>query len=433
MLIGEHTIGDPPGVGDSYLTLTKTYTMDQYVVFTGVEPLDPEGFRYSLNRNSSLYIMNRITDPYDMYYAIGKQDVFKNYSISTSLLKSLTGLSIDVILRPSYESTIPSTSVFDALIKSYAEIFDEIWRQMETMSNALKLEYAQSTDLDLAWGQIYDLPRIINEDDTSYRDRLKTRTTILNSSGTKQNCETIINSIIGSSSTEITSRYPSSVDINFLTVDAMRIAKDKLSTLNILIPQMLAIGISYNIYMPFSDYYMNSVLKGPIYLPYNIFLAISHHNKNNTYEMALQPNLQSLLTYELDNMLLKSNHYNILIDSLLSKSNTISKSIDIAIKKIVLKLLQKDILIHKKNININLLTNSYIKKYDINKSVLIDQIIKYSKRRNYILSMRSVFHNINQYDIDAILRLFKSDINIDMLSKRGFPERYGMLLTLVGA
>lgn len=433
MLIGEHTIGDPPGIGDSYLTLTKTYTMDQYIVFTGVEPLEPEGFRYSLNRSSGLYIMDRITNPYDIYYAIGKQDVFQNYSISTSLLKSLAGLSIDVILRPSYESTIPSTSVFDALVKSYAEIFDEVWRQMETMSNALKLEYAQSTDLDLAWGQIYDLPRIVNEDDTSYRDRLKTRTTILNSSGTKQNCETIINSIIGSSSTEITSRYPSSVDINFSTVEAMRIAKEKLSTLNILIPQMLAIGISYNIYMPFSDYYMDSVLNGPIYLPYNIFLAINYHNENTSYEMAFQPNLQSLLPYELDSMLLNSNDYYILIDSLINKSNTTSKNIDIAVKKSVTKSLQKDILIYKKNINTALLTNIYIKKYNINKLLLIDQMVKSSKRRNYIVSIRNVFHNNNQYDIDTILRLFKADVSFDVLSKRGFPERYGMLLTLVGA
>jgi len=119
------------------------------------------------------------------------------YKLDVSLLKALASTYFDIVLRPSYEATIPSTPVISALVWSYTEILDAVWRQMDTMSRALKLEHAQGTDLDNSWGLIYDLPRLVSEDDTEYRDRLKTRTRILKGSGTKENCESIIDSVLG--------------------------------------------------------------------------------------------------------------------------------------------------------------------------------------------------------------------------------------------
>jgi hypothetical protein len=255
MLIGEHPIGSRPGIGESYIVRTKAYTMDQWVMFTGSEPLGGGGIQYHLNRNYGMGLLKSDSIDFDMDYVSAATDV-TTYSMSTGLKDTLRGILMSVSLVPAYELTIPSTSVMSALVWAWAETFDSVWRKMETMANALKIEHATDTYLDDAWGQIFDLPRIYQETDTAYRDRLKTRTTILTSSGTKSNCETIIDSILGMfGETTVTTRYPTSVQITFSSIDAMRIAKEKQDTLNYLIPQMVAAGISYSMYLPFIDYF----------------------------------------------------------------------------------------------------------------------------------------------------------------------------------
>jgi len=243
MLIGENPVGSRPGIGESYIVRTKTYTMDQWIVFTGSEPLGGGEYRYYLNRNYGACIQKSDILNFDMNYCASNA-VNKSYYMAIGLKYTIQNIAMSTSLVPAYELTIPSTSVMSALVWSWAETFDSVWRKMETMANALKLEHATDTYLDDAWGQIFDLPRIYQETDTAYRDRLKTRTTILTSSGTKYNCETIIDSILGMfGETTVTTRYPSSVQITFSSIDAMRIAKEKQDTLNYLIPQMIAAGI----------------------------------------------------------------------------------------------------------------------------------------------------------------------------------------------
>ncbi len=387
MIIGEYPVGSPPGIGDSYIDRTVSYSIDEITTFTGVEAIEG-GFRYSLNRLSSIYLLKIIDNNYEAAYAASKVDVSSTYRLSIGILDPVRYYTFDCLLQPSYESTVPSTSVLDALVWSYADMFDAIWRQMETMSMALKLEYAIGSDLDDAWGQIFDLPRIVSEDDTSYRDRLKTRTIILNSSGTKSNCEIIIDSIIGSSSTTITTRYPSSVDITFSTEDAIRVAKEKASTLSILIPQMLAFGISYNMYLPLNDYYITSLMKGSNILGYINNFAIGYFDLESMYTVSSAIFFQYEFTYDMKILSKKSKNKTYRIDLLASKHNNVmSYQLDSLIKSTEIMPLEMYNYIRKNYIIHPFIVDQYILKYDIDKSYTIDSLNSNNMPRRYEFSL----------------------------------------------
>jgi hypothetical protein len=354
--------------------------------------------------------------------------------MDTSILDALRSLSTDIILRPSYDSLIPATSVIDALVWSYAEILDAVWRQMDTMAQALKLEHAQDTDLDDAWGQIFDLPRIKNETDTAYRDRLKTRTIILNCSGTQANCESIIDSIIGESSTNVTTRYPANVDITFDTVAAMRIAKEKLTTLNLLIPQMLAIGTNYQIFLPFIDYTIDIVMNGPIWLPFNMYYGLKKRNTDVAYDAELSfifRNEIGLSNVDLE--LSKSLIENWLMGSLLRQYNTESYGMLNCLFKTDRKQFSAYSIVKHFNIDKQIIVDSYLQTFDLEKYFSLDLIGKVTKRKMFGLETCAVIQSIMTYEFDIISRLLTSTYDMDLLDKRTFPKNYSTRITLVGA
>jgi len=59
MLIGETPIGEPPGIGDSFVVRSCAYDMDLWVIFTGSEPLEGGEIRYYLNRQYNTILKNR--------------------------------------------------------------------------------------------------------------------------------------------------------------------------------------------------------------------------------------------------------------------------------------------------------------------------------------------------------------------------------------
>jgi hypothetical protein len=433
MLIGTTPIGSLPGIGDSFIERTKSYTMDQWTIFTGSTPLEGGAIRYSMNRVSDLLIKKTLSKTYLSDTCLSIASKTKAYTMNIGLLQTLRGIEFGLSLVPAYELTVPSTSVLNALVWSWAETFDAVWRQMDTMATAMKLESAQSTDLDLAWGQIFDLPRIVGEDDTNYRDRLKTRTLILNSSGTKANCENIIDSIIEKDSTSVNSRYPATIDITFSTVSAMRIARSKLNLLNLLIPQMVASGINYNLYMPYIDYYCDTMINGPYTLPYHAYLAINQHNIDETYLMDFIGQLQNKEIYSTDSVILKKFYKYLSIGLLTNKLKEKSCIFDTVLFGIITKSLLLDSLITKKNIICPLIMKSYFRKYNLEKSFSIDQLSKITKRRSLSMTENTVFHKTETWTQDMLLRLFIKTFNMDILNKRSFPKRHGMVVTLVRA
>ena len=435
MLIGETPVGEVPGIGDSFSVMSKTYGMDSWVIFSGSEVIDdpPGTIRYYVPRNWDALLQKGITSSYDGLLALSKNDYTKSYNVFTSLLHTLVSADFDLVLRPSYESTIPSTSVISAIVWSYVELLDATWRQLDTMANALKLDWAWGDDLDNAWGLIYDLPRISEEDDTNYRNRLKTRTNILNGSGTKSNCEDIINNIIGESCTNVETVFPAKVKVTFDTFSGMQSAKEKKSTLDLLIPQMLAAGISYDLLIPYSEYLMTIVMNGPIWLPYNNYLAIQHRNEDTSYDFYYQAILRSLINIDTDILLTKTNVLSYLSGIMMQNFKQASYNFDSVLFKTVPKSVLFDQILTKKNINLSYVLRSYLQKYDNEKSLDIDFSSVATIQRIYQLSNYLTFQNTTSYLFDVILRLFQKTIDVDTLINRQFPEKYSMKLTLVGA
>ena len=433
MLIGEHPIGSRPGIGESYIVQTKTYTMDQWVAFTGSEPLGEDGIRYHLNRNYGMGLSKSDSIDFDMDYMSAATNA-TTYFMATSLKDTLRGILMSVSLVPAYELTIPSSSVMNALVWAWAETFDSVWRKMETMATALKIEHATDTYLDDAWGQIFDLPRIYQETDTAYRDRLKTRTTILTSSGTKSNCETIIDSILGMfGETTVTTRYPSSVQITFSSIDAMRIAKEKQDTLNYLIPQMVAAGISYNLCLSFIDYIVETYVKGPLTLSHTMRYALLYRNSDLTYNANVINTIQPELSYDVDMTIMNHRIKQLLIGSLFSIEKLNAYSMLVGLFGTQNKILLMDHINKKNNIIKQFIVDQYLQKFNLNKQYSLSLLSKANPRRIYKMSNTLTNQLISTYDLDMILKLYAITVSMDICSKRSYPKRYNMAITLVGA
>jgi hypothetical protein len=321
-----------------------------------------------------------------------------------------------------------------ALVWSWAETFDSVWRKMETMANALKLEHATDTYLDDAWGQIFDLPRIYQETDTAYRDRLKTRTTILTSSGTKSNCETIIDSILGMfGETTVTTRYPSSVQITFSSIDAMRIAKEKQDTLNYLIPQMIAAGISYSLCLPFIDYVMNAYVNGPFTLSHTMRYSLAKPNTDITYNIDILNNIQKIFSHDIDTKIMNYDFMEFIVGSFFVINKTKTCTFNIGLFGTQLSNFIMNVYNKKQNIPKTIIMSEYIKRYNLFKSYGVATSNKASIRFSYKLNYRPIIQLVSLYDIDMILKLYAKSFSMDVCSERDFPKRCIMAITLVGA
>lgn len=433
MLIGEHPIGSRPGIGESYIVRTKVYDMDQWTVFTGSEPLGGGEIRYHLNRNYGMLLLKQDSIDFDIDYMAAKT-ANTSYKLSASIKNAMRGILMSITLVPAYELTIPSSSVMNALVWAWAETFDSVWRKMETMANALKLEHATDTYLDDAWGQIFDLPRIYQETDTSYRDRLRTRTTILTSSGTKANCETIIDSIVGEiGATTVTTRYPSTVYINFSSIDAMRVAKEKEDNLNYLIPQMLAAGVSYNLCLPFIDYYMETYLQGPLTLSHTMRYALLHKNTDIVYIMGNANNAQSIFTYDMDSKIMNYHYMNYIIGSLIKSEKLKTYSMFSGLFGTITKSILMTTRNKKHNITKQIIVDQYLQKYNVQKQYQLSALSQSKLRRLYRMSGTITTQPTSPYLLDTIIRLYAISLSMDTCNKRSYPKRYTMAITLVGA
>ena len=433
MLIGVTTIGDIPGIGDSYTEQTISYTMDQWTIFAGSEPIEGGKIRYTKGRSAGLNIQKTVPKAYQMGYAISTNNVFTHYWMDVGLKDTLRSIETSLSLVPSYESTIPSTSVLNALVWTWAETFDAVWRTMDTMATALKIDSATGTYLDEAWGQIYDMPRIYLETDSTYRDRLKSRTSILMSSGTIANCEAIIDSIVGEIATNVTTQYPASVIVTFDTIEAMRKATAKKTLLESLIPNMLAAGITYKMFMPYADYNMDTYMKGPLTLSCAIAAALNHHNEDTTYLMDIINNIQTHLAYDNDTLLMMSHIVSLAIKPHLANGNTKTFLNKVGLFGTIRKATDFNTLNKKFAIVSSIIMDSYFQKYNVEKSFNIDMINQATKKRMYGNSITSVLQHLKTTDQDIVIRLYGKSFDIDLCNQRTFPKRQGMVITLVGA
>jgi hypothetical protein len=200
-----------------------------------------------------------------------------------------------------------------------------------------------------------------------------------------------------------------------------------------LIPQMLASGISYNMFLPYIDYYMDLYMKGPITLPYNAYCAVAQWDIDKTYDFDLISVLQTVLPYDFDLaiMIQRFAYFGMYNSVRLTKDKSIL--CDGLFKKTVFNQPTFDVLSKKHNIIRQLSMDFYNSLSDINKELQIDSVLKGTKRRFLRMENNLVFQNTQTYATDIVTRLFAVDLDIDILTKRTFPKRQGMTIKLVGA
>jgi len=83
MLIGETPIGDQPGIGDSFIVREKAYTMDEWIIFAGSEPIDdpPNTIRYSMHRLNNILLKKTLISEPDFDVVIGRNAILATYSM----------------------------------------------------------------------------------------------------------------------------------------------------------------------------------------------------------------------------------------------------------------------------------------------------------------------------------------------------------------
>jgi hypothetical protein len=148
-------------------------------------------------------------------------------------------------------------SFVNALMWAFANEWRLAARAINMSASRMKLDYANTDDLDEHWGVILNLKRRYGEDDESYRLRLSTRVRILTSSGTKPNCQTIIDHIIdapGGSRLETFS--PASVVLSWTSPDAIEAAIAKQDLIADAMDKMIAGGVSWSTSYPKISYTM---------------------------------------------------------------------------------------------------------------------------------------------------------------------------------
>ena len=168
----------------------------------------------------------------------------------------------------------------DSFVNVYMWTFANEWRlaarAIEDAQYRMKLDFASSEDLDEQWGVMLGLRRRSGESDDSYRTRLSTHIRIITSSGTKENCQTIIDRITGApGGSNLETFGNAEVVLSWTSPDAIIAARDKSDLIEEAMDRMFACGVSWSTSYPLLDYDFDGLIEGPVISEYNINGAIS--------------------------------------------------------------------------------------------------------------------------------------------------------------
>lgn len=222
-------------------------------------------------------ILEEIGKPvsYQLDTFIGNTSDIK-YLLDVNIYKPFTSYQLDAVLildrnNPKFQETIINTIIWSCG-RATAKLTDAI----SLMGLRLQLPYATTDDLDLYWAKILGMKRRYNEQDEDFRRRLVTRLSIMKSSGTKPECEAIINNILGmDNAVDIKTYWPAEVRVNWTSFWAMKTAEANFKVLKEALDEMLAVGVSWSTDFPYTQYNLDACLMGKHATSYSIDTGIS--------------------------------------------------------------------------------------------------------------------------------------------------------------
>jgi hypothetical protein len=195
--------------------------------------------------------------------------------------------------------------ILDSIMKAWVDAIQQIDFETQVMYLDNNINYATGSDLDTKWGDIYELPRLASESDASYVKRIKAYVTMQTGSGTLSTLQTVIDTTIGVyGQSLVITRLPGHIDIKFgvgsAADAARRAAKNNISLLNYVMPQAVAAGVGYTVYLDYIDYFFITRLLGSMKFSYIANLLSQIRNIDYTYSMHFMQATQLIDTITMD-------------------------------------------------------------------------------------------------------------------------------------
>ncbi len=204
--------------------------------------------------------------------------------IDTRIFKPYSSYLLDCMLILGKNDPRFQESIINALIWSFGRAFEDLSESISMMGLRLQLPYAVPDDLDLYWSRILGLKRRYSESDEAFRERLATRLATMKSSGTRPECEAILDHILGlPGASRLETYWPGDVRVCWNSYTAMRAAQDNYAAIKEALDAMIAAGCSWSTAFPWISMQIASYITGKHSLSCSIDAGISREK----YQMML--------------------------------------------------------------------------------------------------------------------------------------------------
>jgi hypothetical protein len=204
----------------------------------------------------------------------------KPYFLDVIIRKPYNIYLMDAVLVMDRQDPRFLESIINAILISHARVLEELSSAIALMGLRLQLPYANDSDMDLYWAKVIALKRRYQESDEDYRHRLLTRLSIMKSSGTKAECESILNTQLGMrDAVDLQTYWPGLVRVVWTSYAAMRQAEANRELIEETLDSMLAAGISYSMSFPYKIYTIDVNLIGKHPEPYDLDATVSVDKK----------------------------------------------------------------------------------------------------------------------------------------------------------
>ena len=420
MIIGTTGIGVLPAIGDSYVQKTKTYDMGLLD--------DMDSGRYGVN------LLLAIRPAFDYTIDSMLMKVSKlGIPISLYLKNDVARYEMNILISSNPANRIPSESVINTLFWTYGDMFDSIWRKMDTMTSEAIISRAYGSQLDDFWGTIYELPRRTGYTDEQFRQYLSSYNDVLRGCGTIPNCKIIIDRIIGiDGETNIETRWPCNIKITFTSDAGMRAAIKNKSVIDSMIPRMIASGISSDLLIPLIDYDMDIRTLGHMEFAYFVGAYLGTQNNELKYNAKLTLAARGLKGALFD--IVKKNCFwkTFTVDITNEKSFNIPILYDIVNNKTMYNTILNDVLLQKYCFD-TLIMDIVNAKLRQLKKITTDIVLQREKTKRLKWTISLFSQPIQTYEIDLYIRdLYKhKPVAFGIINKYQNPScSYGISIYL---
>ncbi|MGB5101047.1 MAG: hypothetical protein WBN94_10685 [Methanothrix sp.] len=242
------------------------------------------------------------------------------YLLDSSILdyNLFASYMLDVVLVLGRNDPRFQESIINAIVWSYGQELERLSESISLMGLRLSLQNAVSDDLDLYWAKILGLKRRYNETTEDFRVRLAARLAIMKSSGTKPECESILDHILGMrGAARLETYWPGEVRLCWNSYTAMRRAQEQYAAVKGAMDDMIAAGVSWSTAFPWISYLLDTNINGKKNFPYLMDAGVTG-SKYSLYLLNVDIFERNAATVDLDAYLEEGHTISSRMDALLT-------------------------------------------------------------------------------------------------------------------